>query len=166
MADKRRQMSALVPEGSSEYRMDNRGAMNANRALRIGCAVAMSGLSLASLSCTRTIRVTEEMTWECVPGEYNRAFSAKPGDYVRLRYVENPHCFELLASKDFCAELRRFGRSIVRVDFDAWGKGKKVHGYSIRAVNGHPIHEIDGWGGSGANDYSGPSPIDNAFSSH
>lgn len=128
--------------------------------------VALSALSLSLTSCSRTVRVTERMTWECAPQEYHPTLNAKPDEYVRFRFLENPRCFELETSKNFCAELQKAGRSIVNVDFEISGEGKKVHGYRMLAVDGRPLENVGGWGGSGANDYAGPSPIDDAFRSH
>jgi hypothetical protein len=108
------------------------------------------------------------MTWECAPKEFNPAYFAKPDEYARFRFVEDPHHFELQSSKNFCAELEKAGRSIVIVDFEVWGKGKAVHGYRMHTVDGRPIRvrDVGGWGYSGANDEEGPSPIDDAFRFH
>lgn len=141
--------------------------MNTKATLKfLGFALALFALTLGPIGCERTIHVTEKMTWQCAPNEYKPAFSAKPDEYVRFRYVENPHCFEVLTSKNFCAELQDAVKSTVDVDFEVWGRSKKVQGYRIVAVDGRPLQQTAGWGGSGANDYSGPSPIDNAFRAH
>lgn len=128
--------------------------------------LALSVLSLNLISCSRTVHVKEQMVWECAPQEYNPGYYAKPDEYVRFRYLENPHCFELESSRNFCAELRKAGRSTVNVEFEIWGQGKKVSGYRMLAVDGRPIEDVGGLGSSGANDYTGPSPINEAFRSH
>jgi len=128
--------------------------------------VAFSVLSLSLTNCSRTVHVREQMIWECAPQEYNPAFYARPDEYVRFRYLENPYYFELESSKNFCAELQKAGRSIVNVDFEIVGERKKVRGYKILAVDGRPIEDVGGWGSSGANDDTGHSPIDDAFRSH
>lgn len=133
-------------------------------ALRVAVTLPLLGITLAG--CTRTIRVTKQMTWECAPREYNPAFYAKPDEYVLFRFVENPHCVELESSRNFCAEMQKAGRSIVNVDFEIWGNGSRVQGFRMVNVDGRPIRDVGGWGSSGANDYEGPSPIDNAFRSH
>jgi hypothetical protein len=93
------------------------------------------------------------MTWECAEDEYNPNFSAKPDEYVRFRFVENPRCFDVTSSKDFCAELRKAGKSVVDVEFEVWN-----HGYNLVAVDGRPVQNVGGWGHNGANDYSGGCP--------
>ena len=128
--------------------------------------MALIVLSLTLTSYGRTVHVREQMVWECAPQEYNPAFYAKADEYVRFRYLENPHFFELESSKNFCAELRKAGRSTVNVDFEIWGEGKKVRGYRMIAVDGRPIADVGGSGSSGASDDTGPSPIDDAFRSH
>ena len=62
-------------------------------------AFALLLLCLAAASCRRRVHFTKQMTWECAPNEFNPAFYAKPDEYVRFRYVENPHYFELESSK-------------------------------------------------------------------
>src|SRR5450631_1302743 len=101
--------------------------------------VCLAVLSLTFTSCRRTVHVREKMTWECAPQEYNPAFYARPDEYVRFRFSENPKCFEVQTSKDFCPQLKDAGRSIVDVDFEIWGRGKNVQGYRMLAVDGHPI---------------------------
>jgi hypothetical protein len=128
--------------------------------------LALSVLSLSLTTCSRAVRVRKEMTWECVPQEYNPTYHARPDEYARFRFLENPHCFEVESSKNFCAQLQKAGRSIVDADFEIWGNGQNVRGYRMLAVDGRPIEDVGGWGNSGANDYAGPSPIDDAFRSH
>ena len=40
---------------------------------------------------------------------------------MRFRYIENPRCENVETSKDFCAELRKAGKTVVNVDFELWG---------------------------------------------
>ena len=141
------------------------GSLHTAKSLWLALAVFL--LCLGPFCCDRTIHVTKQMTWECAPEEYHpHGYYARPDEYVRFRFIENPHCFELETSRNFCAELQKGGRSIVNVDFEVWGPWKTVHGYRMLAVDRRPITNVGGWGGSGANDYAGPSPIDNAFRSH
>jgi hypothetical protein len=129
-------------------------------------ALAFFLLCIGPIGCRRTVHVTKEMTWECAPEEFKPALYAKPDDYVRFRFVENPRCVELEPSKNFCAEMKEVGRPIVKVDFEIWGRGQTVQGYKMIAVDGRPLQHVGGWGYSAANGYEGPSPIDNAFRSH
>lgn len=108
---------------------------------------------LITTSCNRHGFVTKPMTWECAESEYNPGFYAKPDEYVRFRFVENPHCFEVETSKNFCAELRNSGKQVVNVDFEVWSNGHRMV-----AVDGRAIRDVGGWGSNGANDYSGRCP--------
>src|SRR3569833_101052 len=121
-------------------------------------------LVTCATGCMKTVHITKQMTWECAPEEFK--YYAKPDEYVRFRFVENPRCFEVETSKNFCAELKTAGRSVVSVDFEITGRRQTVQGYKILAVDGRPIQDVGGWGHSGANDYQGPSPNTNAFRSH
>ena len=118
---------------------------------------------LAFTGCERTEYVTEEMTWKCVPEEYNLAYYAKPDEYVRFWFVRDPHCEELESSKNFCTEMSRANKAVVKVEFALWGTGRKLHGYHMLSVDGRPIQHIGGWGSSGAKGQSGPCPLDEAF---
>lgn len=118
---------------------------------------------LVNVGCQRTVHVTEQMTWECAPDAYKPAFYARPDEYVRFRYVENPRCEDVETSKDFCAELRKAGKTVVNVDFELWGHSHTLRGYRIVSVDGRPIQDVGGWGYNGANDYSGPCPPNRAF---
>jgi hypothetical protein len=119
-------------------------------------------LYLAVAGCQRTIRVTEEMTWKCVPEEYNPAYGAKPDEYVEFRFVRNPHCEELQSSRNFCAEMRKANRPVVKVEFELHGY-RQLNGYQMISVDGRPLQDVGGWASSGATDYSGPSPLNEAF---
>lgn len=116
--------------------------------------------------CMRSVRVTKQMTWECAPEEAKPGYYARPDEYVRFRFVENPHCFDLESSRNFCAEMKKAGRSIVDADFEISGRGQSVQGYRMLSVDGRPLQDVGGWGSAGANDYQGPSPIAIAFRSH
>jgi hypothetical protein len=99
--------------------------------------------------------VTKQMTWECAADEYKPAFHARPDEYVRFRYVEEPHCFDVESARNLCAELRSIGKPVVLVDFKVWGKG-----YNIVAVEGRPVTDVGGWGNNGSNDFTSVCPID------
>lgn len=120
-------------------------------------------LLLACTGCDRTVYVTKQMTWECAPEEYKPGLYAKPDEYIRLRYVENPRCFEVESARNLCAQVRNTGKQVVNVGFEVWGRFGKVHGYRVTNIEGQPLQYIGGWGGSGANDYQGPSPISSAL---
>jgi hypothetical protein len=133
-------------------------SMNSRTQIAIICF-----LCLITAGCKRTVHVTEQMTWECAPDEYNSAYYAKPDEYVRFRFVRNPHREEVESSRNFCAEMREAGKAVVNVDFELWGSSHNLRGYRMTSVDGRPFQDIGGWAHSGANDYSGPSPLDEAF---
>jgi hypothetical protein len=118
--------------------------------VQISC---ICSLLVITAFCDRHRLVTEAMTWQCAEEEYNSSFYAKPTEYVRFRFVKNPHCFEVETSKNFCAELRNNGKAVVDVGFEVWSNGHRMV-----AVDGRPIHDVGGWGHNGANDYSGACP--------
>jgi len=68
---------------------------------------ALCFLLVVVVSCDRHRYVTKRMTWECAEDEYNPSFYAKPDEYARFRFVENPHCFDVQSSKNFCAQLSK-----------------------------------------------------------
>ena len=128
-------------------------------------------IALLCLSCLvnvgcqrtqRTVHVTEQMTWECAPDEYNPAFYARADEYVRFRYVESPRCFEVESGKNLCAQLRNGGKTVVDVEIELWGHSHTLRGYRTVSVDGRPIQDVGGWGHSGANG-SGPCPPNLAF---
>lgn len=129
-------------------------------------SVLIGMLCLGLAGCTRTIHLTEQMTWEPAPDEYNPAFYARPDEYVRFRYVENPHCLEVVSAKDLSAQLSKAGRSVVSAEFEVWGGFHEIQGYNVVAVDGRPLQTVGGWGHGGTADYSGPCPLDLAFGSH
>jgi hypothetical protein len=96
--------------------------------------------SLSFVACTRTVRVTKQMTWECAPDEYNPAHYAKPNEYVRLRYVENPRCFEVESAKNFCSILEESGKPVITAEFSVWGGRGPLHkeGFRMETVEGRP----------------------------
>jgi hypothetical protein len=128
--------------------------------LRLGIGI-ICGLFLSTLACTRTVHVTERMTWECAPDEYKPAFYARPDEYVRFRYVANPRCFEVESARDLCSTLSKAGNAVVNVEFEVWGKGHSIRGYRMLSVDGHALQDVGGWGNSGSNDAQQPCPISN-----
>ncbi len=92
------------------------------------------------------------MTWECAPDENKPAMGMRADEYVRFRYVEEPRCSEVESSRDFYARMQALGKRVVTVQFRVWGGPKLFasQGYSIEAIEGHPL--IPGaWGNSGIN---------------
>lgn len=132
--------------------------------LLVAAFVAYLGLFSGTLE--HSVRIQKQMTWESAPEEYKSAFYAKPDEYVRFRFVENPHCFEVESAKDLGAELRKAEKPVVSVEFEVWGGSHGVRGYRMLAVDGRPLRDVGGWGNSGSNDYSGPCPISKAMHSH
>ncbi len=93
------------------------------------------------------------MTWQCAPEEYNKAFYARPDEYVRFRYVDNPNCEELESARNLCAELHDLGKSTVSVQFEVWGGGfGSAKGYRLTAVENRPLQDVGGWASSGCHD--------------
>lgn len=103
------------------------------------------------------------MTWECAPEEYKPAFTARPDEYVRFRFVKDPHWFEVESGKSLCSDMQKAARPVVTVEFELWGRSHTLQGYRVTSVDGRPIYDAGGWGHSGANDPSGPSPLNQAF---
>lgn len=125
----------------------------------VAIATAIVCLScVVTVGCTRTIRVTEQMTWECAPDEYKPAYYARPDEYVRFRYVKNPRCFEVESARNLCSELSDAGRPVVNVEIEVWGRFHQVRGYRTLAVDGRALKDVGGWGNSGSNDASQPCP--------
>jgi hypothetical protein len=110
---------------------------------------SLISLSLLSLmACERRVKVTEQMTWEIAPDEYKPGFDAKPNEYVRLRYVTNPECWEVESGKGLAAGLIKAGKRVVNVDIAAWGVSGQLRGYGLTSVDGRVI-EAGPWGHSG-----------------
>ncbi len=109
----------------------------------------------------RKVVVSEQMTWECAPEEYKTGYYARPDEYVRFRFVKNPRCVELESARNLCADLRSMGKQVVTAEFEVWGGPFHLapEGYSMKAVEGHQLVHVGGWGYSGANDPKGPCPI-------
>ncbi len=116
---------------------------------------------LVLVGCTRAVNVTKQMTWECAPDEYKPALGARPDEYVRFRYVEEPRCFDVESARNLCAELQSMGKRVVSVQFEVRGGPGPLarRGYRIVAVEGRPLIDVGGWGSNGANDFSGACPI-------
>ena len=112
--------------------------------------------------CERTVTVKKQMTWECAPEEYKQGYYARPDEYVRFRYVENPSCFEVESARNLCAELRSAGKPSVEVTFKVWGGPtafSRGPGYNTAAIDGRAFADVGGWGSSGSNDFTGECPI-------
>jgi len=117
-------------------------------------------ICVSFFGCTRHVNVSKQMTWECAPEEYKQGYYARPDEYVRFRFVDNPHCFEVEASKNFCAELRKQGKPIITARFDVWGgRFLAAEGYRMLEVEQPKLIDIGGWGNSGSNDWDGSCPI-------
>jgi len=126
-------------------------------------AVMLSLLSVLPMSCTRTAHVVKQMTWECAPGEYKSGYYAKPDEYVRFRFVENPHCVELESSRNFCSEMKMAGHSIVNAEFKVTGDWRGVHGFKMLSVDARPLKDVGGWGAAASENYAGRCPLDDAM---
>ncbi len=120
-------------------------------------------ICLILVGCKRTMYVTEAMTWECAPEEYKPSYYARADEYVRFRFVKDAHFFEVETSRNFCSEMRGASPPVVNVEFEVWGYSHSLQGYRVMSVDGRPIQNVGGWGNSGANDSSGPSPLNYAF---
>lgn len=123
--------------------------------------IASLSLCLCAAGCSRTVMVTEQMTWECAPEEYNSHLPGKPGDYARLRYVKNPHCVEGESANNLCTVLRNFGKPIVGVEFRVHGGslGFFAEGYEITKLEGQPFVPNGGNGYSGSTESGDTCPI-------
>ena len=90
------------------------------------------------VGCTRHVEVSKQMSWECAPEEYKQGYYAKPDEYVRFRFVEDPRCFEVESAKNLCADLRNIGKPAITARFDVWG-GPLKQGYHMIAVEQRPL---------------------------
>jgi hypothetical protein len=101
------------------------------------------------------------MTWQCAPEEYKPALPAHADEYVRFRFVEEPHCYEVESARNLCTEMRSIGKPVVTVEFQVWGGFGpfRREGYNVVAVEGRPLRDIGGWASSGSNDFTGKCPI-------
>jgi len=123
------------------------------------------GLFVSLLSgCNRQghlTRVGKQMTWECAPEHYMSQYpDAQP---VRLRYVEDPHYEEVISGRDLCDQLKGSGKTVVLVQFEAWGNSNGLVGYREISVDGKAIVNAGGWGSSGATNPVGPHPLEKLF---
>lgn len=89
--------------------------------MRRAFSIVVLSAFLCTVGCSRKIIVTEQVTWECAPDEYESAFSAKPDEYARFRYGKNPDCFDVESAKNLCAVLRSVGKPVVSVEFQVRG---------------------------------------------
>ncbi len=132
------------------------------RKVAVCCAVLTTILFGCNHEPGRTINVTKEMTWECAPDEHKPAFYARPDEYVRFRFVEEPRCFDVESARNLCGELRSIGKPIVSVQFEVWPQRE---GYRIVSVEGTTLSDVGGWGHNGANDFAGECPISKVIKS-
>ncbi len=123
----------------------------------------LAGLTICMacfFGCARHVVVHKEMTWECAPEEYKQGYYARRDEYVRFRFVDDPHCFEVESSKNLCGELRQLGKPIITATFDVWGgRFLAPQGYEMLAVEQKRLINTGGWGSSGANGATDRCPI-------
>ena len=126
-------------------------------------AIALS-LAIASLGCEREVRlrVTKQMTWECAPEHYMPAYpEAQP---VRFRYLENPHHEVVQSGRGLCDQLKKKSEPVVAVKFELWGdRVRGLRGFNAIAVDGKPIVDVGGWGGSGGDASTLADPLEAEF---
>jgi len=127
--------------------------------------IIISSMLFFGVGCNREIRVQKEMTWECAPEYYMRNYpQAQP---VRLRFIENPHYEEVISGQGLCNQLEKSGRTVVIVEFEAWGnRYRGLYGYRAISVDGLKVQDVGGWGSSGANASVkdvGPHPLSRLF---
>jgi hypothetical protein len=126
-------------------------------------ATALS-LLLPTLGCEREVllRVTKQMAWECAPEHYMPAYpEAQP---VRFRYIENPHHEVIQSGRGLCDQLKTAGKAVVAVEFELRGdRVRGLRGFNASAVDGKPIVDVGGWGGSGGDSSTLPDPLETAF---
>jgi hypothetical protein len=126
--------------------------------------IAVIFLLFPSLGCEREVRlrVTKQMSWECAPEHYMRAYpEAQP---VRFRYVENPHHEVVQSGRGLCDQLKSAGKPVVAVEFELFGdKVRGLRGFNPIAVDGTPIVDVGGWGGSGGDASTLPDPLETEF---
>jgi hypothetical protein len=131
-----------------------------------GQAVVLAAiLSLALVTaCSREVRVTRQMTWECVP-QYDR-----PGfpnvQTVLMKYVENPRFTELEPGTHLCDQLKAIGRLQVPVQFVVFGNWwDGMHGYRIETINGMHFAAAAPWEANGSSG-NGRFPLEGLIPSH
>ena len=131
-----------------------------SRMARLRILAALTICMICFFGCTRHVVVNKEMTWECAPEEYKQAYYARPDEYVRFRYVEDPHCFEVESSRNLCAELRQIGKPLITATFEVHGgRFLASQGYEMIAVEQIPLVRVGGWGSSGVNGETDRCPI-------
>ena len=136
--------------------------MRRNTSLTLG---VFACLCLGFVACTRSVQVTKQMTWQCAPEEYNKAYYARPDEYVRLRYVENPKCEEVESARNLCREMQNIGKPVVDVQIDVWGGSfLAAKGYRLTSIENRPLVNVGGWGHSGCHD-TARSPIGDVIDS-
>lgn len=120
-------------------------------------AVVLLGCTLTA--CYRTIRVTEEMRWDCGPG-----LPMEPPCDLRLRYVESPSYVEYVADNSICSTLSKSNRETVQVQFEVRGnRWAGLKGYHIVAI-GHVVSLSPGHIGSGREGpRTSPKPLSKYF---
>lgn len=133
--------------------------------LEYACVAATAfALLLPTLGCEREVllRVTKQMTWECAPEHYMPAYpEAQP---VRFRYIENPHPEVVKSGRGLCDQLKTAGKAVVAVEFELRGdRVRGLRGFNAIAVDGQPIVDVGGWGGSGGDASTLPDPLETAF---
>jgi hypothetical protein len=119
--------------------------------------------ALLCCGCDRHVRATKEMAWECLPERDLQYPEAEP---VMFRYVEDPEYFDIASGRDLCQQLRNSGKSTARVTYEVWGSSfRGLHGYRIELINGQPLQNIGGRGGSGHHGMGngGPHPLARAL---
>jgi hypothetical protein len=127
---------------------------------KLSTLIASITICMSFVACTRHVNISKQMTWECAPEEYKQGYHARPDEYVRFRFVDDVHCFEVEASKNFCAELHKLGKPIVTARFDVWGGSfLAAQGYRMVAVEQQELSNVGGWGSSGSNDSIARCPL-------
>jgi len=120
------------------------------------------GLLSAAAGCSRQIKVTEQMTWECAPEHYMSQYpEAQP---VRFRFVEDPQFEEVVSGRGLCDQLKASGKKIVAVEYETWGDSSSgLIGFREIAVDGQPIVTVGGWGSSGSHIQGGQHPLEKLY---
>ena len=128
--------------------------------MKLGLVAALAVAACLS-GCDHYYRAKVKMTWECVPALNMPQYP--DAQAVRLRFVENPAYFEVVSGRGLCDQLTVSGQKVVTVEYRMWGTHAGLHGFNEESIDGKPIVNAGGAGGSGANDPTGPSPINRLF---
>jgi hypothetical protein len=119
---------------------------------------------LLCCACDRHVRVTKEMTWQCVPEKRDPQYpDAQP---VVFQYPDGPGYYDLASGRGLCDQLQASGSSTARVTYEAWGSMiQPLHGYRIESVNGRPLQDAGGPAQSGYRGMGdgGPHPLTKAL---